>query len=245
MSLFLISFIAGILTVLAPCSLTFLPVIIAGASGSKNKFRPLLIVSGLAVSIFVFSLLLKLTTLFITVPNTFWQVLAGGTLLLFGFFTVFPSLWDSISVGLNLSNKSNELLNKTSKNQEKWYTLILLGASLGPVFNSCSPTFIILLATVIIQNFWLGIINITIYILGLSLVLLAIGYTGQMMVKKLRWAANPAGNFKRILGLVFITIGLLIIFGLHKTLEESVLANGYFDFFLNFEYDALEKIEIK
>jgi len=240
MSLIIISFIAGVLTVLAPCSLALLPVIIGGSAGGKSKLRPFWVTLGLAISVFIFSLLLKATTFFIAVPDIFWQSFAGGILVIFGIFSVFPDLWEHISIKLNLATKSNELLNKTAENDEKWYSPLLLGASLGPVFSSCSPTFGVLLAVIITENLFVGILNIIVYILGLSLVLLAIGYGGQKVVKKLRFAADPHGNFKRILGLIFIALGLIIIFGLHKTFETWVLSNGYLEGLINFEYDALE-----
>jgi cytochrome c biogenesis protein CcdA len=241
MTLLIISFIAGILTVLAPCSLTLLPVIIGGSASGKGKFRPLLVTFGLAISVLIFSLLLRTTTYFISIPDVFWKGLAGGILILFGILSVFPNIWDTISYKLGLANKSNQILDKVSENQEKWYSPILLGASLGPVFSSCSPTFGVLLAVVISQNFATGLLNILVYILGLSLVLIAVGYGGRAVVQKLKWAADPEGNFKKILGLIFITVGLIIVLGLDKSFESWILSNGYFDTFLNFEYDILEQ----
>ena len=65
MLLLLISFIAGVLTILAPCVLPLLPVIIGGSiSGkTKEKSRPYIIAASLAASLVVFTLLLKLSTL--------------------------------------------------------------------------------------------------------------------------------------------------------------------------------------
>lgn len=70
MLLFLGAFIAGMLTVLAPCVLAMLPIIVGGSiSGdSKDRKRPVIIALSLAVSLIVFTLLLKATTLLIDVP---------------------------------------------------------------------------------------------------------------------------------------------------------------------------------
>jgi len=54
------------LTILAPCVLPLLPVILgASVEDSKDKWRPYIIIAALSVSIIIFSLLLKATTLFI------------------------------------------------------------------------------------------------------------------------------------------------------------------------------------
>src|ERR1700690_1793561 len=95
MTLLLIAFIAGLLTVLAPCTLPLLPVIIGGSvSGQSNTWRALVIAASLGASGFAFTLLLKASTLFIAVPQSFWQIVSGGLLIIFGLVTLFPSIWD-------------------------------------------------------------------------------------------------------------------------------------------------------
>lgn len=70
MILFFLSLLAGALTVLAPCVLPLLPVVIAGtAEDSRNKFAPLVIIGSLGLSIILFTLALKVSTVFIAVPS--------------------------------------------------------------------------------------------------------------------------------------------------------------------------------
>jgi len=66
MTLIIVSFLAGIMTILAPCVLPLLPVILgASASESEDKYRPYIIILSLIFSIVIFSLLLKFSTIFI------------------------------------------------------------------------------------------------------------------------------------------------------------------------------------
>lgn len=81
MTLLLASFLAGILTILAPCVLPVLPVVLAGSLGEKQKWYPYLVILSLALSIVLFTLVLKVSTIFIDIPQSFWKYLSGGILI--------------------------------------------------------------------------------------------------------------------------------------------------------------------
>lgn len=72
-SLAFVSFIAGILTILAPCVLPVLPVILAGSLTEKEKWYPYLVTLSLALSIVIFTVLLKASTALIDIPSSFWS----------------------------------------------------------------------------------------------------------------------------------------------------------------------------
>lgn len=219
------SFLAGILTVLAPCVIALLPVILGGTLGHRSPWRPLVIAASLGVSVLIFSLLLKATTLLLGVPQSVWQFLAGALILMFGLTMTFPALWEKLSLKLKLY-KSENLLNKSGQ-KEGWGGALLLGASLGPVFTTCSPTYALILAIVLPANFWVGILNLLAYILGLMSFLLLVGYGGQKLSSKFRFAVNPRGWFKRALGLLLVLTGLMIVTGLDKAFEAWILESGY------------------
>ena len=89
-SLFLGSFIAGLLTILAPCVLPLLPVIIGGAAATRNKWYPFVLVVSLCLSVILFTLILKASTYLIEIPQVVWTTISGGIVFLFGiFFFVF------------------------------------------------------------------------------------------------------------------------------------------------------------
>ena len=240
MPLIILSFIAGILTVLAPCVFPLLPVIIGGSSGSKSKLRPLIITTALGISILIFTLLLKGTSLFIGAPESYLRIASGIILIGFGVVSIYPGLWNTISTKLNLTGRSDKMLDKAA-DSKSIFEPVLLGFTLGPVFSSCSPTYGVLVATVLPQDFLTGVINIISYILGLSLVMLTVGYLGQGIISKLRFASNPNGIFKKILGLIFLIIGVAIVLGLDRTFETWLLEGGYFDGISNWESDRLDE----
>ncbi len=239
LTLLITSFVAGILTVLAPCVLPLLPIIIGSSVSSSAKWKPFVITASLAFSLTLFTLLLKASTLLIDIPPQFWKNVSGGIIIFFGLITLFPNLWSNFSTKLGLSTKSDSLLEKST---EKGGLLgaIFIGMSLGPVFASCSPTYSLILATVLPVNFLEGVVYIIVYALGLSSVLLLISFLGRSLVNKLKVVANPNSPFKKVLGILFLIVGLAIITGFDKKVETVILDSGYFDI-TKVEQKILEK----
>ena len=228
MTFFLISFLAGALTVLAPCVLPVLPVIIGGSISDHQKRNPLIITAALGVSVVAFTLLLKFSTALIDVPQKAWALISGSIIFFFGLISLFPTVWQKIIAKTNILGASESVLAKSASHKNRWGD-VLIGAALGPVFSSCSPTYFVILASVLPESFARGLVYLIGYALGLSLVLLLIGYLGQRVVKKLSFAANPNGWFKRGLGVLFIAVGIFIITGGDKKLQIYLVNSGLFD----------------
>ncbi|MES2971895.1 MAG: cytochrome c biogenesis protein CcdA [Patescibacteria group bacterium] len=234
MPLIFIAFVAGMLTVLAPCILPLLPVIVGGSllGGDEQKplvrIRPYVIAASLAVSVIIFTLLLKATTALLGIPQVTWQIISGVIILLLGLQLTYPGIWEKISQKSGLFIGSNLALGRAYKLDGIW-GMILIGVALGPVFNSCSPTYSLLVAAVLPQSFTSGLIYIFAYALGLASMLLLISLLGQKLVKKLGWLANPKGAFHKVIGVLFVSVGLLVIFGLDKKVQSFVLDQGWYD----------------
>lgn len=234
MSILILSFLAGVLTVAAPCVLPLLPVIIGGSlvDGPSDKartwVRPLIIAASLAVSVVVFSLLLKATTALLGISPQVWQIVSGAIVLLLGINFVQPRLWDALTSRLNLLGKSNIRLGKSMQHRGQGGA-VLIGASLGPIFSSCSPTYALIVATILPVSFAEGFVYLVAYAAGLAAALLMIAYSGQLVVERLKWLANPYGAFRRTVGVLFILVGIAVIFGLDKDAQTFVLERGWYD----------------
>jgi cytochrome c-type biogenesis protein len=234
MTLLLVSFLAGALTVLAPCILPLLPVIIGGNAASRTDTksylfrRALVITASLAVSVVVFSLLLKATTALLGVPQQFWQLLSGAIVLLIGIYFLFPELWLRFMLTSGFSTKSNDVLYGRSA-RKGMGGAVLTGAALGPVFTSCSPTYALILATVLPATFVAGFFYLVAYAVGMSSVLLLVSYFGARLTKRLGWTLDESGVFRRTLGVVFVIVGLGIVFGWDKDLQAWLLERGFYD----------------
>ncbi len=229
MILFLISLVAGILTVFAPCILPLLPVIVGSSvSGVPSKKKALIISISLGLSVIVFTLLLKVSTFLISVPQSAWSIISGIIIILFGIVSLAPGLWQSLPFVSWLNRDSNKLLATGYKKENIWGDIII-GAALGPVFSTCSPTYFVILATVLPRSLSLGLLDLLAYAFGLSATLLLIAFAGQKLVAKSNFLSNDRGAFRRVLGLIFILLGIAVAFGWDKQAELAVTDSGVFD----------------
>lgn len=233
-----LSFAAGILTVAAPCVLPLLPVIVGGTmvrgGDSVARPRPYVIAASLAVSVVVFTLLLKATTALLGIPPQVWQLISGTIVLLLGLNLLVPSLWDRMSARLRLQSRSDTMLTR-STSRGGVAGDVLTGAALGPVFSSCSPTYALIVAAVLPVSFVEGVAYVLAYALGLAVMLLLIALLGRGLARRLGWLADPHGWFRRIVGILFILVGLAVITGFDKQLQIWILDAGL--------YDPIERLE--
>lgn len=210
----IISFIAGALTVLAPCVLPLLPVIVGGsaAGGEPDPRRAFVIVGSLCTSVFLFTLLLNAGAALIHIPDFFWQLISGFLIFFFGIAMYAPSVWDRIPAVNALYRRSNRLVGKGYFKR----SLIgdaLVGVALGPVFSSCNPTYLVILAAVLLSHFSSGVWYLVAYIFGMCLALSGIALLGKKAIGLLGVASDARGWFKKITGALFVMVGIAVIFG--------------------------------
>ena len=243
MIFFLISVLSGVLTVLAPCILPLLPVVVGSSAqegeGRKLPKRSLVVVGSLAVSVVLFTLLLKASTLLITIPQSFWQWFSGGLIVLVGVALLFPNAWAKIPGMSRLSQAGNKALG--SGYQKKSYTGdIVVGFALGPVFTTCSPTYLFIIATILPASFITGLWYLLGFVIGLVISLLLIAYFGNQLMAKLMKRMQTASRVKKVFGILLIIVGIAIITGYDKKLETAILDSGY-GATINFEEGLLNR----
>ncbi len=227
MLFFLVSILAGFLTILAPCVLPLLPIVIGTADGTKNGItkRALIVIGSLSLSVVFFTLILKASTLFIDIPTAFWNWFSGGVILFLGLVIIFPNIWS----GIGFIQKINLFSNKTlgvgyQKNNN--YGDVIIGLSLGPIFTTCSPTYLFILATVLPASPIVGFLYLIGFVLGMSLSLFIVAYLGQKFVGKLFRNEEKTEKLKKIFGILFVIVGVLIITGYDKVLSTLILDFG-------------------
>jgi len=227
MTFFIVALLAGVLTVVAPCILPLLPVVIGtSASGTGLSRRSYAVIGSLALSVIVFTLLLKATTLFITVPQSVWQYLSGGTIILVGLAIAFPALWSRLPLVSRMSVAGNRAVGAGYAKQSMVGD-VLIGVSLGPVFTTCSPTYLLIIATILPASFFVGLVYLAAFVLGLSVALLIIAYFGERLTTRISAKLGTAEGIKRIFGVLILLVGIAILTGYDKQIETKILDAGY------------------
>lgn len=228
MAFLLIAVLAGLFTVVAPCILPLLPIVIGAseAGDSRVSKRAVVVISSLAVSVVVFTLLLKATTVFIAVPQAFWSSFSGVVIVLVGLAIVYPMLWARVPFLQRVSIASNKLIGRGHR-KKSFYGDALIGLALGPVFTTCSPTYLFIIATILPAGFAVGLVYLLGFTFGLTLALLFVAYFGQRIVNIVSEHTQATGRIKQLFGVLIIVVGLLILTGYDKKLETLILDSGY------------------
>ncbi|MCA9330576.1 hypothetical protein KC957_00885 [Candidatus Saccharibacteria bacterium] len=234
MNLVYVSFLAGVLSVLAPCVASVLPALVMRNSDGKRSRSPVFIVTGLGLSVFVFSVLLKSSTALLGIPSEVWRTISGCIIAGFGILTLFPSVWEHIAVVLHLP-KAGQKASARALREHGPGGDMLLGASLGPVFSACSPTYGLIVAVVLPVEPAKGLLYLVSFVIGLAITLYAILVGGSAVVHKLGWGINPRGWFKRTVGVLFILVGIGIITGFDKDILSYLVEHGWFDWQMQLE----------
>lgn len=225
MTLLVIAFAAGFVTILAPCILPLLPAVVGGSASAASRWSPLRITLSLVVSVVGFALLLKTSASCASLPDVFWRLFSGVILIAVGAATAFPTLWSSTRIAAKLNIFANRALGASSK-KSGWLRDVLIGASLGPVFTTCSPTYFIIIGVILPESLAQGVVYLFFYAAGLSAALLALAYAGNGLVRKVE---GSIGTIKVLLGTLVIIAGILVIAGVEERFQKYLFHAGVFD----------------
>lgn len=224
-SLFIASFVAGALTVLVPCLLPLIPAIIGSTAGDTDR-NPYLTIASLLVAIIVVTVFIQLISSLFYVPSEVWRLIAAALIFFVGIVFVIPQVWTKTSFVAASAAGSNRLLGKLLQRSGRT-TDIAIGAALAPAFTSCSPTYLLIVATILPSSFFSGLFYLTAYVLGLGTVLLAIALVGQSVLQKLNLLSHRW--FKGFIGIILIATGIIIAVGGDKAFATFLLDRGFFD----------------
>lgn len=225
----LLSLVGGFLSVLAPCILPLLPIIIGGGlTGQQDKKRPYIITMSLVISLVLFTVLLKLSTALIGIDPSIWSYVSGGIIVALGLTMLFPHYFEAFIGRLGIQARSQELLGKAGHKQGVLQP-ILTGVALGPVFSSCSPMYAWVIATVLPESTLKATIYLGLYCVGLSVALLLIALAGRKLIDRIKWLSDPRGWFQRTIAVTFIIVGIAVMTGYQKTIQTYLVEKDYFN----------------
>jgi len=219
-----LSFIAGMLSILSPCVLPILPIVL-GAAASERKFGPVALAAGLSVSFVVIGLFVATIGYSIGLDGDVFRRVAAALMIAIGLVLVLPRFQAQLAVASGpIANWADSRLGglRGGGSSGQFWVGVLLGAvwspCVGPTLGAAS-----LLAA---QGRDLGQVGLIMFVFGVgaALPLLALGLVSREAMLRWRHRMASAGQgMKAALGGVFIAIGILVLTGLDKSVETALV----------------------
>lgn len=220
-----LSFIAGVLSILSPCVLPLVPIIV-GTALNTHRLGPYALALGLAISFTVIGVFLATLGDALGIDQALFRNIAAYLFILFGVILLSASLQARFaSVTSGLGGSGQYLLNKLSTDSLSGQ--FGLGLLLGVVWSPCVGP--ILGATVTLasqgQQLQQVVIIMAIFGLGAGLPLILLGMLSRQVMMNVRGKLFAAGKLgKQVLGAVMLLLGIMILTGLDKHLESALVA---------------------
>lgn len=218
-----LSFIAGLLTILNPCVLPLLPVVVAGAATS-NRFGPLALALGLAASFAVSGVLLASAGIEFGESRAL-RFGAAGLLLLAGLALVIPALGEKLSALLSpMAGGAARLAGGLSPGLAGQFGT---GALLGLAWAPCvGPTLGAAFALAASGGSKVQAASaMGLFALGAATSLLLAGSGARLLAARGRGRLSRFATLsRRVFGVALVLVATLILSGLDKVLEGAVVS---------------------
>ena len=220
------AYLAGLLTLINPCVLPILPIVLASAL-QVSRFGPVALAAGLSLSFVVLGVGVSAFGRALGIDSDM-VAFAGAVLMIgFGVMMLVPQAAGRFAlVTGGMATVADSQLDQVDRSGLRGQFLggVLLGADwvpcVGPTLGGA-----IALASTGDSLFWVTLV-MTAFALGISTVVLALGYGAQSAIRSRRdWLRGVAAKARPAMAVLFILTGLALAFGLHKYAEIWLLDN--------------------
>jgi cytochrome c-type biogenesis protein len=203
-----LAFLGGVLTVLSPCILPILPILV-GRSLNSHRYGPVALVVGLVGGFAVAGSLLGLTASWLGGLMTLLRSLAILVLLALGLFAIFPE-WGYRLVSRLPHGRSPQPWVRPGLVGEFW-----LGTQLGLLWVPCAgPVLGGILVLAAVEHQILGAFGLlTVFGLGAALPMLAIAYGGRTVTQRLLKLRSHSAALQRAGGVMIVVTAIAILLG--------------------------------
>jgi cytochrome c biogenesis protein CcdA len=219
-----LAFLAGVLTVLSPCVLPLLPIVL-GAAASQHRLGPLALAGGLALSFTAIGLFVATIGFAAGLDTAFFRTVSAVLLIGVGLVLLVPRLQEQFALAAApVSNWAGGYAdNFTPGGLGGQFGLGLL---LGAVWSPCvGPT--LGAASVLAakgENLPQVALTMLAFGIGAALPLLLLGILSREALMRWRSRLMEGGKAgKTALGVILVAVGLLVATGLDKRLEAILV----------------------
>ncbi len=220
--LLVFTFLAGLVTILAPCMWPMLPIVLSSTVKGTDHKRPLGITIGVMASFAIFTLSVSyLVRLFHFDPNIL-RTIAVIVIVFLGLTLIIPAL-TRVLEGL-VSSLTGKLGIQRQPGSD-FKSGLFTGLTLGVIWSPCGGPILASIATLAAT----GMVNIQVilvtlaYVIGVGLPLFLFTYGGQRLVTKTRFVSAYTGRIQQFFGVLMILTAIAIYFSYDKILQLKLL----------------------
>lgn len=205
--LVLFAFLGGIVTILSPCILPILPIVLSG-SITGGKRRPFGVVSGFITSFTFFTLFLTAIVKATGISPDILRIVAVVVIAAFGLGLLIPAFQQFLE---RMFSRLASIGPKANTG-DGFLSGLVVGLSLGLVWTPCvGPILASIIALAATQTVGLNAIVITLfYALGTSLPLLAITFGGRQLLVNHPWLIKNTEHIQKVFGALMLLTALAI-----------------------------------
>jgi cytochrome c-type biogenesis protein len=219
-----LSFVAGVLSILSPCVLPLLPIVL-GAAASEQEWGPAALAAGLSISFVAIGLFVATIGFSIGLDADVFRYVAAVFIIAIGIVLMVPRLQTAFAVaGGPMANWAHGHL--AGLNSGGLAGQFGVGVLLGAVWSPCVGPTLGAASLLAAQGRDLGQVGVTMLVFGLGagLPLLALGLVSREAMMRWRHRMAAAGHgLKTGFGAILVVIGGLVITGLDKTVETALV----------------------
>lgn len=216
--------LAGALSVLSPCVLPLLPIVL-GAAAAEHRWAPAALAVGVALSFTVLGLFVATVGFAVGLDAGVFRAVAAVLLIAVGVVLVAEPLQVRLAAaGSPVGNLIEETFGQISTRGAGGQ--FMLGLLLGAVWAPCVGPTLGAASVLAAQGRDLGQVALTMAVFGIGAAapLLVMGLASREAL--IRWRGRLLGTGsggKTVLGVLLLAVGLLILTGLDKRIEAALV----------------------
>jgi len=215
-----LAFVAGVLTMLSPCVLPLVPIVL-GAAQSRHRLGPVALGLGLALSFTLVGLFVATIGFAIGLDGDLFRTVGGGIMILVGGLLLLPQAQRALATaGGPLTAWAHGPMQRLDEKGPLGQAV--MGLLLGLVWVPCVGPTLGAASVLAAQGENLGLVFLTMLVFGVgaALPLVLIGLASRQALARFRARLGGTGKVGKILlGALLVIMGLLIFSGLDRALE--------------------------
>ncbi|WP_425147282.1 cytochrome c biogenesis CcdA family protein [Deinococcus sp.] len=218
MLLLLIAFVGGVLTVLSPCVLPVLPIVLSGTVGGQA--RPLGIIAGFVGSFVLLTLFFSSVVSALGLDPALLRWGAILLLLVFGLTLAVPAVQQRFEV-----LAARAVPRKQASERPGFVGGLLVGATLGLVWTPCVGPILASVTTLALSGTvttFAALITLA-YAAGVALPMFGVMQGGRALLRRVPALMNNLGRLQRSFGLILALFAVGMVFGLDRRLQTLIV----------------------